>query len=214
MNVHYILIWFASRLTYPNLILHTENQITWGIFVVVCMMIVSLSVSTIMLGKFFPVSQFEALKSLQDEVDEVLSRNDILNPAVSAWSTHQHIEHVFKVNLLVLEKIKNNDPDHNRMPRTFTGMLVLVLGFIPRGRGEAPSSVLPEGISQADIMDAGSRIRELLIQIKDTETENRFIMNHPYFGGLTSREWLRFLVIHTRHHLEIIREMREKPVPV
>jgi hypothetical protein len=34
-NVHYILIWLACRLTYPNLIFHTENQIIWGIYLAV-----------------------------------------------------------------------------------------------------------------------------------------------------------------------------------
>ncbi len=35
----------------------------------------------------------------------------------------------------------------------------------------------------------------------------RWRIEHPYFGGLTAADWLRFMVIHTRHHLKIIADI-------
>jgi hypothetical protein len=31
---------------------------------------------------------------------------------------------------------------------------------------------------------------------------------HPYFGGLTPVQTLRFLVVHTGHHLRIVADIR------
>ena len=33
---------------------------------------------------------------------------------------------------------------------------------------------------------------------------------HPHFGGMTARQWTRFLGIHTHHHIKIIRDIDAK----
>jgi hypothetical protein len=35
-------------------------------------------------------------------------------------------------------------------------------------------------------------------------------MRHPYFGGLTPAEWLRFIPVHHHHHLKIVRDILAK----
>ena len=32
-------------------------------------------------------------------------------------------------------------------------------------------------------------------------------MPHPFLGMMTGREWLRFIYVHNKHHLKIIREI-------
>ena len=32
---------------------------------------------------------------------------------------------------------------------------------------------------------------------------------HPYFGALDIAEWMRFMDVHHRHHLKIIRDIRK-----
>ena len=36
------------------------------------------------------------------------------------------------------------------------------------------------------------------------------LAGHPMLGGFTSSQWMRFMEIHTKHHLKIIEDIRKK----
>jgi hypothetical protein len=83
---------------------------------------------------------------------------------------------------------------------------VLLTGRIPRGRGKAPKVTLPERTGfkglEEEIEAEKAELRALTV-----DAIRRFEMNHPGFGRLNGRQWLRFLSIHRRHHLRIISDI-------
>ena len=92
------------------------------------------------------------------------------------------------------------------------GRVVLKTGFIPRGRGKAPRATRPAERDAEDI-EAGmrrlaGRLDELLEQLPLLE-EAGWRTLHPYFGALDISEWMRFMDVHHRHHLKIVRDIRK-----
>lgn len=125
-------------------------------------------------------------------------------PAVSAWGTSQHIDHCLKVTTGMLRRVVRPKPEKGRI--NIVGRLVLLVGWIPRGRGKAPERVLGAQASREEV----DRMLDDLEQVVATITPEAFtdrrtaVIRHPYFGGLTAEQALRFTVIHNRHHLKII----------
>src|SRR5688500_12803314 len=93
------------------------------------------------------VADWRRLEELAARPDAELARR---RPGLSGWSVGEHLEHVARVDLSTLAGLERvlADPA-NGSPRRITtvGRAVLLLGWIPRGRGQAPRAVLPRGLS-------------------------------------------------------------------
>ena len=149
------------------------------------------------------------MKRKLDELETWVQRPDRHAAAVSSWSIHKQVEHTALVARQILELVEGLEAGTAGEP---TGRLrwpahaVLAMGWIPRGKGVAPSSVLPgEAPDPAAIRAILDDTRARLRTHAPARGGNR--APHPHFGGMTARQWTRFLGIHTRHHLKIIRDI-------
>ncbi len=86
-------------------------------------------------------------------------------------------------------------------------LLVIELGHFPSGL-QAPAGTTPKGLSGEAALEAA---RRNLVEMDGimTECEARFgahgaIIDHPIAGALSLRQWRRFHLIHTRHHMKQI----------
>jgi hypothetical protein len=85
------------------------------------------------------------------------------------------------------------------------------LGYFPPGR-QAPKHVLPTGVADLSaVMDAARRdLRRL--DAAAVEAREKFgavkVMDHPLLGAFTTNQWLKFHLVHTRHHEKHIRQRR------
>jgi hypothetical protein len=135
-------------------------------------------------------------------------------PALSGWSVAEHLEHVARVDVTTLAGLERVLADvANGSPRrvTLTGHVVLRLGWIPRGRGKSPRAVLPRAESVEAVRTAVAEATAAVARQAAALAELarlRHGIRHPYFGVLGGAEWLRFLVIHHRHHEKIVGELR------
>ncbi len=129
---------------------------------------------------------------------------------VSRWSIGQQVDHVLKV----LEAGKRLLDDSTApLPRgmNLLGHLTLATGWIPRGVGKSPKSVLPAEQAPADLAERASHLRKIYCERTLPEAllaDPKPVFPHPYFGGLTALQGLRFLGIHTHHHLKIVADIR------
>jgi hypothetical protein len=137
---------------------------------------------------------------------------------VSAWSVADHLCHVAKSNTAMADAIhKIIAPGFGEPARglTLVGRAVLFTGWIPRGAGKAPEFTWPQ-VESADELkrEVGESHRAVL----DLESALPAIevaagrMEHFAFGGLTARQWLRVMGIHTRHHLKIIEAIQRSQI--
>ena len=72
--------------------------------------------------------------------------------------------------------------------------------------GKSPKYVLPpEHIEKAQLDNQLSTAKTLIPQLGGVT--NKATFKHPYFGILTKRQSIRFIEVHTKHHLKIIRDI-------
>jgi len=149
------------------------------------------------------------LLRIHKQVSNLLSAEDKIVEQVSAWSVYKHVEHVLLTNSSILSAIERGDAPLKIEKRTFIGYVVLLLGYIPRGRAKAPKEVEPLGKSKSDLQEFNQELIGRLESLLNAPLNepNKVIANHPYFGGLSKKQWIRFLVIHSRHHLKIIEKI-------
>jgi len=89
--------------------------------------------------------------------------------------------------------------------------LVIDLGYFPQGR-EAPKHIIPTGtLDLPAVLDA---VRRDLTRLDAAAAGARQalgtgkMLDHPILGPLTVDQWLKFHVVHSRHHARQIRERR------
>ena len=84
--------------------------------------------------------------------------------------------------------------------------LIFTLGKIPRGKGKAPKVVQPkEDVTQALLTEDIVKAKENIATLSNGHKNQYFL--HPYFGHLNVRPTIKFLKIHTKHHLNIINDI-------
>jgi hypothetical protein len=85
------------------------------------------------------------------------------------------------------------------------------LGFFPEGR-QAPKHIIPTGeLDLNAVLDAVkrdlARLDEAAIKTKQALGTGK-MLDHPILGPLTIDQWLKFHVVHTRHHARQITRRR------
>lgn len=126
-------------------------------------------------------------------------------PAVSSVSVGWHLEHMLLVISKIIEGLALSDPSKFSPKINFSKLLVMTFGYIPRNKGKAPKFTLPQ---DTDVNELGFKINHIRKELSQMEfLPAHSYISHPYFGHLNAKESLRFLYIHTRHHLKIIRDI-------
>lgn len=145
-------------------------------------------------------------------------------PSVSSWGVAKQVHHVGLELALIAGEIENMlaHPEQGAglTPTHPYAMTVLEQGRFPRGSGQAPQDVVPP------ISLARSETRALIESAKaqwdavaakpDALARNTATHPHPILGPFTGLHWLRFIPIHTAHHLKIVRDIltaNALPVP-
>ena len=128
--------------------------------------------------------------------------------ADSAWSLHQHLEHLAITGRSTPKFIQDALKDLCHKPLNDHGQLLFKLGAFPRGKTKAPEFALPRGVMMGKIEQGFLRMKVAMEDIRnfaDHIEGHQGRSEHPLLGGLTAREWLLFLKMHMNHHLEILK---------
>ena len=106
-----------------------------------------------------------------------------------------------------MEALEKSDPKEYQWSFSLPKILVYSLNKIPRGKGRAPKSVQPEeGAFPEEILQANLQVaKEQLKKLSSLPAHKHF--KHPYFGKLHVKSTTKFLGLHTKHHLDIIRDI-------
>ena len=134
---------------------------------------------------------------------------------VSSWTIGKQLEHLLLSDSSVFDSFDRLiDGRQGPTPGgpTLIGRIILATGFIPRGRGKAPKAVRPAGRDASDIEAGLHRLRQRCGQLREhlpLFEESGWRFRHPYFGVLAVDGWMRFMDVHHRHHLKIVRDIRK-----
>lgn len=136
-------------------------------------------------------------------------------PQVSGWTIGQHVEHIalvnFHLNQRIVDALKTPPQNADQRPR-FGAYIIFWFGYIPRGKAQAPTAVVPQGLSPDALRLKLKENREALAALESRLAEietSRGRTPHPFLGMFTAKQWLRFIGVHNHHHLKIIRAIQK-----
>ena len=146
------------------------------------------------------------LEAQLEEMKSYVQHKAELNTKVSGAPVGWHLAHNLKVIQSILAALENSDPSGYRKSFSWKKELVYLTGWIPRGKARAPKTVIPEeNFSEVELREQINSARTG-INLISKHSEKAFFV-HPYFGHISRDETAKFLVIHTEHHLKIIRDI-------
>ncbi len=161
------------------------------------------------------MDQLDALLEMARVPETLETRRE----SISKWSVGEQMQHVTLVDggiLRMLEKASlpvpggasNSSGDMADKGPTMIGRCMLLLGFIPRGRGKAPSFVMPSETRYDQVEPSLAAVRQRFADLDLVPlTRAGALARHHVFGHLNGTCWLRFVDIHHHHHWKIIRDM-------
>jgi len=158
--------------------------------------------------------EFEKISRQLDEIGGWLAEGEVAVakrvPEVSGWSVAQQVDHVLMVVERSVERLMSR-PEPLSRGLTWTGRIVLGLGWFPRGSARAPKGFEGREIACAELVSRLAALRARLDELaaaNDVIERREPVVPHPYFGGLSAALALRNAVVHTGHHLAIVRDIR------
>lgn len=146
------------------------------------------------------------LLMLIDELGSKIPYWSKLDNSVSQSSIGWHIQHTLLATKKILIAVESSDPKKYKWKFNLTRSIVFTLNRIPRGRGKAPKSVIPnEPFEVSAILNEMEALKTRIRLLDRLNSNSHF--EHPYFGSLNLKTTIKFLEIHTKHHIAIINEI-------
>lgn len=109
---------------------------------------------------------------------------------------------------LTISSIQKSNPDDYRKTFNFNRLLVFVMNKIPRGKVRAPKAVQPKENFTTESLKVHLENSKLNLEKLSALNPNAYF-NHPFMGHLNLKSTIRFIKLHTQHHLNIIKEITE-----
>jgi len=143
------------------------------------------------------------------KIESNIEFRDVKNTKVSKADVAWHLDHSLKTINRITEVLEQSDPAAFESSFSLTKIASLTAGFIPRGRTQSPQIVRPpEIILTDDILKQLTEARRNIETLQHLEAKANF--NHPVFGMLNKAQTIRFLEVHTYHHLKIIADIQKQ----
>lgn len=158
----------------------------------------------------------EVLKIYQKMLRDMSEDEFVQTPAKGGWSRSEVYCHVLQVNissLLAIEKCLHGKQLVRKYSLPFFTRIVLFLGKFPVVKYKTPEKVaaMVRKISREEarnqLIKFNSRLNELLPKIAKSTTDCR--IKNPKLGMLNCSQWLRFMEIHTHHHLKQLSRIKK-----
>jgi hypothetical protein len=169
---------------------------------------------------YCPATELAHLREDYLAIQRLLARepDELDRPAhqVSGWSAAQHLAHLALANELVVRNVQSLLKgagalvvDQGVPPPDAEA--VLESGRFPRGAAQAPRMVRPPEEVRRDflvdwIAEGLAALEALAARSEEIAAAPQGIP-HQVLGPLSAARWVRFAAMHTRHHLDIAREV-------
>ena len=148
----------------------------------------------------------DRLANLLESVERFIPEYGRTVENVSKGSIGWHIEHSLLTVERIIDAVRLSDAGTYKRAFKPNHIVVLYLGFIPRGKAQAPKVVRPKSEMNAEELQAHlTNVKEKLTEINTISPKQYFL--HPFLGNLNKKQTVRFLEVHTNHHLKIIKDI-------
>ena len=147
---------------------------------------------------------FALLSGLKEKLPMIDRKNEAISKAPVGW----HIQHSLMVINTIIYSLEKSEEKDYKWKFNFLRTFIMTMGKFPRGKVQSPKSVRPKEAYSLDKLQADFKTTETNLEKLDVLPKNSFF-THPIFGDLNLKPSIRFLKLHTLHHLRIIRDIIE-----
>jgi len=145
-------------------------------------------------------------EALLKQLESYLALHQKLNDSISGETIGWHMAHSCMVINTITNAIVHSNPAKAKPVFSASFYWFLLTNHIPRGKAKAPNIVIPkQSITQEQIEQEIELAKANLQTLASTQKQKYF--THPIFGDLNVPKTLRFFIVHTNHHLKIIRDI-------
>ncbi|MEP6926782.1 MAG: DinB family protein [Ginsengibacter sp.] len=146
------------------------------------------------------------LDELIKDLENKISKQELVHHTISKSSVGWHIEHTLLTIKVIIEALKNSNPNRYKWKFNIARFFIFTINKIPRGRAQSPASVQPADSFNAETLENHVKIIiEKLKELKNLKPNN--YIEHPFFGKLNLKSTVKFIAIHTKHHIDIINDI-------
>ncbi|MEO1030285.1 MAG: DUF1569 domain-containing protein [Bacteroidota bacterium] len=151
----------------------------------------------------------KVLEPLLVEIENAVQYRDRKNLEVSKVDIAWQLDHTLKTINRITEALETSNPNDYSSSVNAARVMSLTAGYIPRGRAQSPDVVRPPEIILTD--DIYAQLKEAKANINTLNTlDEDANFEHPYFGQLNKAQTIRFIEVHTKHHLKIVSDILKK----
>lgn len=144
---------------------------------------------------------------LLQELETKIPIQNMVQSSVSTSPIGWHIEHSLLAINKIIEATKTSDPNSYKFVFKPLKYIVYLTGKIPRGKAKNPKVVEPEFFDENTLNVHLQKTKKVIEELRSTDKNKYF--KHPYFGNLKLKDTIKFLEIHTNHHLKIISDIQK-----
>jgi hypothetical protein len=150
-----------------------------------------------------------AIEEYRDRLKRYSEEQFQQKPLNGGWSAAQVYSHIITADRLstkgIAKALQGNISETDQRIKLISWWL-LFIGKIPKGI-KAPKALEERTSTFADKEQAEIQIQQLLEDLEKVKAQKHQLsrtrkFKHPFLGLLNSFEWLRFMEIHSKHHLK------------
>jgi hypothetical protein len=146
-----------------------------------------------------------SLRNYVTQLEQHLPQLNMLDTNISNADVAWHIAHSLLTVNGIIGALHKSDPSKYSWSFNLTRSYIFASNKINRGKGKAPSVVQPKSSDLETIQQLLILCRERMDLLDNIPSTHFF--HHPYLGNLRKKQTLKFLNIHTHHHLKIIEDI-------
>ncbi|WP_026905493.1 DinB family protein [Pedobacter glucosidilyticus] len=158
-------------------------------------------------------SDFKSLNKLLDKylrhLKAIHEDKFFAKPEPHVWSVSEVYSHVIWVNktaAIAAENCLNRTAHIKTSKPDWRVRLILFFGVFPPGKIKAPAAVASK-VERISAEEAANQIINLKRKLPALEADFKnfdphYKIKHPRLGYLDAKDWLRFMVVHTKHHIK------------
>ena len=151
----------------------------------------------------------ELLNRLLLEIEKTIPLKDKMNIKISKSNIGWQLDHTLKVVNSVCTILAKKHSKKYKKNFNLLRSVLFTLGYIPRGKAKAPKFVNEQKpISSESLYEQLNNAKTHLKRVESL-SENAYFIHHA-FGTLSKNKTIRFLEIHTKHHLKIVNDILNK----
>lgn len=162
------------------------------------------------------------LKRLQDEVSAAiqgLSANQLMFHPPDKWCIAEIFEHLYLTytgTTKGLSRVFNSDRAQRNVPtlrQRLQAFAVTGVGYLPNGIMSPPVAIprgLPFEKAIGEISLKIAEMDEILSRCAARFGPEAKVLDHPVLGPFSVSQWRKFHLVHGRHHLKQIRQLRSE----